>query len=464
MKTTLDDFRPVYGNARDAQEGIISTLQASGAELVPTVSVYALPGGKVVRSAFEGFKNAILSKAYDVDGVCLFLHGAMHAEGVDHCESNLLAALRRQLGPRVPVTVAIDLHANLVAEMIENVNAIAAYHTAPHIDCFETGERAARLLLRMLEGEIKPEMGFAKIPMLLPGEKAQTRLDPTASMMEFVQQIEALPGVLDASLLKAHCWADVPDQGISAIVVTDGDASLAQREANRLAAAFWSRRHEFRFSAETRPVDEAIEEALVAPESTVFLSDSGDNATGGSSADITVTLERLIAHQVPDAVIAAIWDAEAVDACLAAGVGGEVTLTLGGKVDRQYGPSLNATGTVRTLSDGRYYRGGVHMPENLVERGPIAVWRVGGIDVVLSRERISIVEPAELGSLGIEPLAYRIVVLKAGYLDAALEAISSRSILMLSPGPTNCDVTQLSYPRVRRPIYPLDPDTEWAPG
>jgi microcystin degradation protein MlrC len=270
--------------------------------------------------------------------------------------------------------------------------------------------------------------------------------------------------VIDASLIKTHCWADVPDQGISTVVVTDGDALRAQQEANRLAAAFWARRHAFSFSAETRPVDKAITVALGAPESTVFLSDSGDNATAGGSTDITVVLKALIAHQVQRGLVAALWDAAAVDACIAAGVGGQVTLSLGGKVDQQYGSPLDATGTVRSLSDGRYYRGGVRAPENLVERGPIAMWRVDGIDVVLSRVRISIVDPAQLRSLGIEPLAYKLVVLKVGYLHAPFQALSSRSILMLSPGPTNCDVTQLPYYRVRRPIYPLDPNATWSPA
>ncbi|MEN8180863.1 MAG: M81 family metallopeptidase, partial [Pseudomonadota bacterium] len=419
--TRLEDFLPAYGDARDAQEGITSTLEASGAEVVLTISRYALPGGRVERSAYEKFKNAILSKAHDVDGVCLFMHGAMLAEGVDCCENDLLAALRQKVGPQMPIVLALDLHANILPDMIENADAIAAYHTAPHIDGLETGVRAANLLLGILNGEIKPEMGFAKVPMLLPGEFAQTRLDPTASLVELMHQVMALPGVLDASLLHAMAWADVPNQGVSAIVVTDGDASLAQREANRLISAFWSQRQEFHFP-ETRSIDDAIEVALAAPESTVFLSDSGDNTTAGTPSDITVTLERLIAHKVPDAVYGALWDTEAVEACMAAGVGKEITLTIGGKVDKQYGPPLKATGTVRILSDGRFYRGGVRKPENLIERGSIAVWRVGGIDVVLSHRRTSITEPEELRSLGIEPLAYKIVVIKAGYLDTALEA------------------------------------------
>ena len=470
LPTALEDFHVVRGEAclvqrgEDALSGIVRTLEGQGFELVPTLSAHALPGGRVTRQAYETFKDALLAPADRVDGACLFLHGAMRAEGVDYCESDLLAALRARLRPGAPIVVALDMHANLVAPMVENANALAAYHTAPHVDRFQTGERAARLLLGMLRGEIAPRMGFAKIPMLLPGEMAQTHLDPMASMMRLLDEIQAQPGVLDASLIKTHCWADVPDQGISALVVADGDGALAQREAERLAAAFWERRREFRVSAETYGVEEALEVALNAPERTVFLSDSGDNATAGGTTEIPVVLERMLARGVENAVLAALCDAEAVEICLQAGVGQRVGVSLGGGIDPQYASPMRASGVVRLLSDGRAYRGGVRTPENRVERGPIAVLDVGGIDVVLSQKRISIVEPAQLRSLGIEPLAYRIVVLKVGYLHAPFQAISGRSILMLSPGPTHCDVTWLPYRRVRRPIYPLDPDTTWSPG
>ena len=305
-------------------------------------------------------------------------------------------------------------------------------------------------------------MAFAKIPMLLPGEMAQTHLDPMASMMGLLSEIEAAPGVLDASLIKTHCWADVPDQGISAVVVTDGDQALAQRQANRLASAFWEQRHRFRVSAETYEVDEAIEVALRAPERTVFLSDAGDNATAGGTTEIPDVLRQLLARGVDNAVPAAICDPEAVEACVQAGIGGRVKVSLGGRIDPQYAPPLRVSGIVRLLSGGRTYRGGVRTPAHQIERGPIAVLSAKGIDVVLSQKRISFVEPAELRSLGIEPLAYRIVILKVGYLHAPFQAISPRSILMLSPGPTNCDVTRLPYRRVRRPIYPLDPDATWV--
>jgi len=468
--TALDDFEILRGSAiwsgtlSGAVGGIVSTLQHQpGIELVPSLVAHALPGGTVERHAYQELKQGLLSAASDVDAACLFLHGAMRAEGVDYCESDLLNALRATMGPHAPIVVALDMHADLVGSMVPAADALVAYHTAPHVDSFETGVRAAGILLRILQDRVRPAMGFAKLPILLPGEMAQTALEPMASMMRLVAAAEARPGVLSASLAVAHIWADVPDQGIGVIVVTDGDAALAQSEADRLALAFWERRGDFGLSAEAWPVDKAIQVAMAAPEPTVFLSDSGDNVTAGGTSDVPVMLERLLARGAANVLVAAMWDSEAVDACVAAGVSQQVSLSIGAKVDRGHGRPLPVTGVVRLLSDGSYYQSGKRTAENRVRRGPIAVLAIDGIDVVLSRNRIAITELDQLRSLGLEPLAYRIVVLKVGYLFAPFQAISPRSILALSPGATNCDVSQLGYRRVRRPVYPLDPDTSWTP-
>jgi microcystin degradation protein MlrC len=381
--TTLKDFRPRYGQdtlapsiRHNAFGGIITTLQAHpGVTLVPSVTAHAMPGGVVERAAFETLKGALLDAAHDVDGACIFLHGAMRAEDVDYAENDILTALRAQLGPDVPITVALDMHANIVAETAQTVNAMVAYHTAPHDDAYETGVRAAEMLLYLLEG-----------------------------------------GLL----------------------------------------TFWAHRADFNFHTEAYPVDEAVRVAMAAPESTVFLSDSGDNPGAGGTTDVTVVLESLLRQGATNTVVAAIWDAESVAACIAAGVGREVSLSVGGKLDVRHGEPLPVTGIVRLISDGDYYRGGVREPERLVHRGPVVVLTVAGVDVVLSANRLSIEEPAHLRSLGIEPLAYKIVVPKRGYLTTPLHVISPRSILAISPGVTNCDVRQLEYRRVNRPMYPLD--------
>lgn len=461
--TRLEDFRPRYGQdtlappvRHGAFGGIVATLQARrDVTLVPSVTAHAMPGGVVERGAFETLKGALLEAAHDVDGACIFLHGAMRAEGVDYAENDLLTALRASLGPDVPITVALDMHANIVAETAQAVEALVAYHTAPHDDAYETGVKAAEMLLYLLEGGCLT-MGYTKIPFLLPGEKAETSVGAMREMMQLVADLEAQPGIVSASLMNGHCWADVPDIGVSAVVVADNNVALAQTEADRLAAAFWDRRADFDFHTEAYPVDEAVRVAMTAPESTVFLSDSGDNPGAGGTTDVTVVLESLLRHGATNTVVAAIWDAESVAACIAAGVGRKVSLSIGGKLDTRHSRPLPVTGVVRLISDGDYYWGGSREPGRLVQRGPIVVLTVEGVDVVLSANRLSIEEPEHLRSLGIEPLAYKIVVPKRGYLTTPLHVISPRSILAISPGVTNCDVRQLEYRRVQRPMYPLD--------
>lgn len=461
--TRLEDFRPRYGQEtlappirHGAFGGIVATLQAHpDVVLAPSVTAHAMPGGVVERGAFETLKAALLEAAHDVDGACIFLHGAMRAEGVDYAENDILTALRAKLGPDVPITIALDMHANIVAETARTVNAMVAYHTAPHDDTYETGAKAAEMLLHLLEGG-HLAMGFAKVPFLLPGEKAETSVGAMREMMQLVDDLEAQPGIVSASLMNGHCWADVPDIGVSAVVVTDGDETLAQAEADQLAATFWARRADFDFHTEAYPVDEAVRVAMTASESTVFLSDSGDNPGAGGTTDVTAVLESLLRQGATNTVVASIWDAESVAACIAAGVGHEVNLNIGGKLDTRHSKPLPVTGTVRLISDGDTYWGGVRASERLMQRGPTVVLTVDGVDVILTAERQSYVDPAQFHSLGIDPLAYKIVVPKRGYLTTPLQAISPRSILAVSPGVTNCDVRQLKYRRVQRPMYPLD--------
>jgi microcystin degradation protein MlrC len=426
----------------------------------------------VERTTYESFKRTIVDAAAEactegLDGVCLHLHGAMRAEGIDCCEADLLRDLRTQVGPGVPISIALDMHANVVREMAALVDAMVAYHTAPHVDTYETGCKAAQMLLRILRAGVQTRIGFAKLPFLLPGEMAQTSLDPMKAMMDQVAEVEAMPGVLSASLCKAHCWADIPDIGVAAVVVTEGDGPLAQAEAERLAAAFWSRRAEFSVSAKAYPTAEAVDAALSAPESTVFVSDSGDNPGAGGTTDVTILLQALLERGAPNALFASIWDAAAVEACAAAGVGQEISLSIGGKLDTRHGQPLPVRGTVRSLHDGLQYRGAVRTPMGRERAGPIAVLNVAsggsaaGIDVILSSTRLSFVRPEQWRCLGLEPLDYRLVALKRGYLTAPVAAIAPRAILAFTPGATNCRVAEMDFERVHRPIYPLDPETSW---
>ena len=465
--TKLDDFTPRYGPPsldppyhQQAYTGILDTLRGAAAELVPSVDAHALPGGRVEATAFEALKTALLAAAdpAELDGVCLFLHGAMRAEEIDSCETDLLRALRNRLGNAIPISIALDMHGNVTAEMADLADAIVAFHTAPHIDEFETGAKAAEMLLHMLKTGQRPAIGFAKVPLLLPGELAQTPTEPLAGIMRDAAALEAKDGILSVSVLNAHCWADVPDLGVAAVVVADRDTARAQAAAERLAQSVWAKRAAFGYGTEAYPVAEAIAAAQAADEPTVFLSDSGDNPGAGGTTDVPVMLECLVAQGADRTLVAAMWDPEAVAACMHAGEGASVSLRIGGWLDRTHGEPLAVTGIVRRLWQ-RTQKLGADYPRTTSD---LALIRIDGVDVLLSSERISVEAPEHLTSLGIDPLSYRLVVLKRGYLTAALEEISPRSILAISPGITCCDLRQFTFSRLAGPTYPLSSSDEAA--
>ncbi|MEA3309719.1 MAG: M81 family metallopeptidase [Chloroflexota bacterium] len=459
--TELADFHPCYGPEsltsplRGAFAGLVKTLRAAGAKLVPTLAAHAMPGGVVKEEVFQHFLATLRAPAHDVDGVCLFLHGAMRSEQEDYCDTVFVEQLRAQLGPEIPISVALDMHGNITRRLVLAVGALVAYHRAPHTDTYETGVKAAEMLLTMLQTGTRPALGYARIPFLLPGEMAQTARAPMQELMARAEALEERPEIISTTIANSHCWADIPDTGISCVVVAD-DKAAAQHEAEQLAEEFWARRAEFGVSAEAYPLERAVAEALASPEPTVFLSDSGDNPGAGGTTDVPALLQEMLRQGVTNALFASIWDVKAVGLCQKAGVGQELSLSIGGKLDTAHGAPLRVTGRVKSLSAGSYYRGGIHQPSHRVEQGVMAILTVAGIDVVLTAARASFVEPAQLHALGLEPLSYHVVALKRGYLTAPFERISPRSILAFTPGATNCILTELEYRRVQRPVYPLD--------
>jgi microcystin degradation protein MlrC len=251
-------------------------------------------------------------------------------------------------------------------------------------------------------------------------------------------------------------WADAPHASSSVVVVAEAETHLpqARQAARRLAQAIWDQRYNFTFDQEVAAtVDDAIEQALQAPEHCVFIADSGDNPTAGTPGDVPYFLSRLLAKQVPDAVLACIPDEEAVRTCLAAGVGATVTVSLGGKLDTQHGEPVEVTGVVEHI----------YQPEPGEKEATIVTLRAGGVRVLITdiRRHFSLV--TDFHQAGIDPLDHKIVVVKLGYLMPALRDAAPREILALSPGYSDMDFTRLPYKYVTRPVFPLDQDFAWQP-
>jgi microcystin degradation protein MlrC len=226
------------------------------------------------------------------------------------------------------------------------------------------------------------------------------------------------------------------------------------RAAEELAGAMWARRADFTIPWEVAPtIDEAIDRSLAASEPTVFATDSGDNPTAGAAGDTPGFLARLVERHVPDAVFAAIPDAEVYRQAVETGVGGRLTVQLGGKIDTQHGAPVPLTAIVEH----------VHRPEPNTHDVGVVTLRTGGVHIIVSELRKMFIRIDDFRSAGLDPLEHKLVVVKLGYLFPELRAIAPREILTLSPGYADMDLTRLPFKHVSRPIYPLEQEVEWTP-
>ncbi|MDP9472883.1 MAG: MlrC C-terminal domain-containing protein, partial [Chloroflexota bacterium] len=290
---------------------------------------------------------------------------------------------------------------------------------------------------------------------------------PLKTAIDRARELEREPGVLAATVLGGFPFADVPFAGVATIVVTDGDQDRARRGANELATTCWERRADF--TIRPTPVAEAIAKAMDGPEGSVYvLADIADSGASGTAGDGTTVLRALVEAGARSAAVAQIMDSEAVAACIAAGVGSEVTLSVGGKHDGLHGPPVEVTGRVRLVHEGSFKVAGAMGAGTLASRGRTVVLEIGGRDGIELQLTEFRGHPHDLNffrAFGIEPTERRILVLKsAAHFRAAFEPIATEVIEVDAPGISSPNLSSFNYQRLRRPIYPLDPDTAWSPG
>ena len=450
LLTELSDFRVLRGAELYARYPFVSDF--SGIEFLPVLHANAVPGGVVRRSDYEALKDELLAglaAGAPWDGVYLDMHGAMAIEGSDDAEADFIGAVRAQVGPDCPISASYDLHGNLSAAIMQRLDLISAYRTAPHEDALETRQRALSLLVHCLQTGRRPHKAFIRIPLLLSGERTETRVEPGRSVYAQIPELIDGDAVLDASLLVGFTWADQA-RSQAAAVALGWDEAATWSAARTLAQAYWDARYRFDFGVPTGSVDDCINMALAAAESTVFLSDSGDNITAGAAGDSPFTLERMLAHKVPPSLFAGITDAAAVAACYEAGVGARLQLSLGGKLDPVHAQPLAVSGVVRRMHENPDY-------------GRQVVLAVDNVDVILSERRMGFTSMARFSALGIDPLAYKIVCLKLGYLVPDFQRIAPLALLAISPGAVYALPETLPFHNLKRPIYPFDRDMSWSP-
>lgn len=477
LLTTRQDFE-AFGVLRGAElvqrmaqtnelGGFIQSLRAwpEQPEIVGLARLPAWPGGMLTRETFGWLREMLvesLQAALPVDGVLLALHGALVADGTPDVEGEILSALRTVMGRGVPLVATLDLHANVTQRMVEEADALVLYHTAPHMDVFETGQRGAAVLRRIMAGA-RPVTAFQKMPMVVPAERANTQ-DPDSISHAFwrrLRDLEADPAILCAGLATVQPWLDIPELGTAVVVVSDGDPELAARHCAALAADVWQRRRDY--LPDLLPAEEAVRRAFAQGDGLAVISDSADATTSGAPGDSTWLLQELLKYNWPRPALVTVVAPEVVEAAQRAGIGTCLTTLLGGVRDQRFAHPIQVSATVASLFDADFILSG-HLARNMhIDMGASAMLRTGNVHIVVTSRSGPHFAPQLFEAAGVDPFAASVLIAKSPCGFRAAYADKAKQILLASaPGCAPADFWRYDYRNIPRPLWPWDDIEEWT--
>ena len=408
-------------------------------------------GGKGVVSR-EAYETAV-NKALDIiranmpyDAFWFYIHGACSVDGLDDPEGEFLERIRGIIGHDALVSTTMDLHGNVSLRIAIYSDLITTYRMAPHDDSRESHRRGVvNLLDRLASGKGRPAYkAWVAVPILLPGERTSTRVEPAKSLYALLPGVEALPGVIDAGIWIGYAWADERrNQGV--VMVVGDDKEQVGSSAKMLAEKFWSVRKQFDFEAPTYSLEECLDLAIASKKKPFFISDMGDNPGGGGSGEVTWTLARLLKRpelQSPNGkkmIYNSMIGPEMIEAAQKAGVGKHVEAFVGAMTDNIHEGPVKLSGTVMFTNEN------------------YAVIRAGSIDVIVTN-RVQLLNQQAMLNIGLNPREADIVMIKQGYLVPEWYNMKADWVMAHTRGGVDQDLVNLPYKRVIRPIYPLDPD------
>lgn len=459
-------IRAEYETSQSTLAGFFAAAKKDpGVELVPLFFTRLTPMGALTPEATEFIFGRIVQALRDNgpwDAVLLPLHGAAVSESALDADGELVRRVREAVGPKVPIGVSLDMHANIAQQLVDNADIVTVYQTNPHIDAFAQAVSCAELTFQTARGLIRPTRALEMPPLVVNILNQGTSDAPMRDLLKVADVQSQRPGVLSVSVVEGYPYADVPEMGMSFIAITNNDAALARDVAQQMARAAWALREPLNQGG--TPVDEALLRAQAAPAGPVVLFDVGDNVGGGGPGDSTHLLHAARRLGVTQ-LLQAVCDPQVVRMAQAAGVGGRVEADIGGKSDALHGTPFSIKAQVTALSDGHYEETGpTHGGFRFYNDGPSCALRTDdGLTLVLTSRAAGSSSLQQFRALGIEPTAMKIVVAKGVHSPRpAMEPIAKQMIWVATPGVTTADLSTFTYKHRRVPLFPLERNTHWA--
>ena len=438
--TTLSDF--IYPGSPASGEALLKSYPKSymggfvkvareheGVELVgiesPLWPKTYMGSGWVTSDAFETLVGRMIEglKAQGpFDGVYLSLHGAMAVRGVPRPEAELARRVREAAGAKARIAATFDLHGNEDDEFQKHADMGFAVKYFPHYDEHLQGERAARMLVRMIRGDYVPAHVTRKVPILTATVRMWTGASPWMDLSQRALVWEAREVDVYVNVFFGFPFADVPDVGITVQVMTNGNEKLAGSIAKDIADFAWRKREAMFSATKIHSMAEGVrlaKAAVATGETPVVLADHSDR-----SGSATFLLKEIIAQDLSDVIIATIADADATAKVKASGAkgGDPFDMEIGGRVDASAGDPVRISGTILYAAEayGQFW---------------VAVRFGRGNVLILSTYLVQMMEPFSLGSGGIDIGAFKVFAIKSrvhfrrGFDDNGF----ARTILLVEP-------------------------------
>ena len=442
-------LQPVVGGGNGVLAVWRKRGEADGFGIVESICATTEPSGPIVTEVYEELRDTLLNDlraALPVDGVLLFLHGAMVAYGYDDCEGDVLKRAREIVGPNVPIGVELDLHCHLTRDICDNALPVI-FKEYPHIDGIERAQELYDIVRDAISGKTKPVVALHDCRMV---GMWRTPVEPTKSFVARMQSLEGKDGILSISFGHGFPWADVAEVGAKFVVIADGDKAKAAALAAQLHQEVWAFRNEAVTPHDT--IDQAIDFALAQPEGPIVLADVADNAGGGAPSDSTFVLRRLVERGVTNAAIGCFWDPIAVSFCAEAGEGASFDLRIGGKSGPVSGTPIDLRITVRRIVENHTQKG---LGGGRAQYGTSAWGEANGIHIILTSKRQQVFNPDAFTGTGCTLADKRIVVVKSmQHFYAGFAPIAKAVRYVAAPGTVGADFVNLPYTKVTRPFWP----------
>jgi len=432
--------------------------------LVPTYSARSITSaGTLAAADFARLAREFLAHVQDagpVDAVYLSLHGAMAADGEDDPEGYLLKEIRAIVGERAVIIISLDLHGILTDRMLEHIDALTAFHTYPHVDFFDTGARAARLLLRVMDESLCPVIARVAIPALVRGDELVTETGLFGRSIQAAQALEAEVGGLAAGMFIGNPFTDVPELRSNSFVITAGDPDRAAQGAIALARDFWALRD--RLQAQLTSLPEALRAARELSTGTAVLVDAADATSSGASGDSNVILRACLERGYRGRTLMPLVDPDAVSAAKVAGIGATIQVPLGGAIDRTRFQPITLEARVRLLSDGRFTN---ESDGTRWYGGDTAVLESDNHTLVVTSRSVSLYDRSLFLAHGQDPRHFDLVVVKSPHCRPEFyHQWAALYINVDAPGSTSANLKSLGHTVCARPIFPLDHDVPFIPS